>query len=101
MRNYELIYIIKTSVDAEQIPTVVEKYKQLLEANGGEIVKLDEWGKRRLAYEVDKNREGYYVLMNFKSSTDACKELERILRIDEKILKYLVVRLEEEKVIAS
>lgn len=98
MRNYEVIYIIKTSVDTEQIPAVVEKYKQLLESNGGEIVKIEEWGKRRLAYEVNKNREGYYVLMNVKSSTSACQELERILKIDEVILKYLIIRLEEEKV---
>lgn len=98
MRNYELMYIIKTNVDDEKRPEVIEKYKQIITNNGGEIVNLDEWGKRRLAYEVDKNREGYYVLMNFKSSVEACQELERLIKIDEAILKHLVVRLEDEKV---
>jgi small subunit ribosomal protein S6 len=98
MRNYELMYIIKTNVDDEKRPEVVEKYKQIIVNSGGEIVKLDEWGKRRLAYEVDKNREGYYVLMNFKSSKEACQELDRLMKIDEAILKRLIVRLEEEKV---
>lgn len=98
MRNYELMYIINTSVDDEKRPAVIEKYKQIIVDNGGEIVKVDEWGKRRLAYEVNKNREGYYVLMNFKSSTGACQELERLIKIDEEILKHLVIRLEEEKV---
>ncbi|MGI6332489.1 MAG: 30S ribosomal protein S6 [Zhaonellaceae bacterium] len=98
MRNYELMYIINNNVDEEQRPAVIEKYKQIVLDNGGEVANVEEWGKRRLAYEVKKNREGYYVLMNFKSSTEACQELERLIKIDEAILKHLVVRLEDEKV---
>jgi small subunit ribosomal protein S6 len=98
MRNYELMYIINNNVDEEQRPAVIEKYKQIVLDNGGEVANVEEWGKRRLAYEVKKNREGYYVLMNFKSSTEACQELERLIKIDEAILKHLVVRHEDEKV---
>lgn len=98
MRDYETLYIIKPDVEAERIPAVVEKFKQLVLDNGGEIVKVEEWGKRRLAYEVQKIREGYYVLMNFKSSTAASQELERIFKITDEILRYLVIRLDEQKV---
>ncbi|HHU33203.1 MAG TPA: 30S ribosomal protein S6 [Clostridia bacterium] len=98
MRNYELMYIINKNVDDEQRPAVIEKYKQIILDNGGEVANVEEWGMRRLAYEVKKNREGYYVLMNFKSSTEACQELERLIKIDEAILKHLVVRHEDEKV---
>jgi len=98
MRNYELMYIINTNVDDEKRLSIIEKYKQIILDNGGEVTNVEEWGKRRLAYEVKKNREGYYVLMNFRSSTEACQELERLVKIDEAILKHLVVRLEDEKV---
>jgi len=98
MRDYELMYIINTNVDDEKRPAVIEKYKQIITDGGGEIVKVDEWGKRRLAYEVNKNREGYYVLMNYKSSIAACQELERLMKIDEAILKHLVIKPGEVKV---
>jgi len=92
------MYIINTNVDDEKRLSIIEKYKQIILDNGGEVTNVEEWGKRRLAYEVKKNREGYYVLMNFRSSTEACQELERLVKIDEAILKHLVVRLEDEKV---
>ncbi|WP_227763054.1 30S ribosomal protein S6 [Zhaonella formicivorans] len=97
MRSYEALYIIKPSVEAEQIPAVVEKFKQLIVDNGGEVTNVDEWGKRRLAYEVEKHREGYYVLMNFKSPAQTAHELERIFKIADEILRYLVIRLDEKK----
>lgn len=98
MRDYEVMYIINPEADDEKRNAIIEKYKQIVVDNGGEVVKVEDWGKRRLAYEVKKNREGYYVLMNFKSSAQTSQELERLIKIDEEILKHLVVKLEDQKV---
>lgn len=97
MRNYEALYIIKPELEEEKIAAVVEKFKQLIVDNGGEVTQLEEWGKRKLAYEVKKYREGYYVLMNFKSSVEAARELERIFKISDDVIRYLLVRLDDEK----
>ncbi|MDS1030563.1 30S ribosomal protein S6 [Bacillota bacterium LX-D] len=97
MRNYETLYIIKPDVEEEQTAALVERFKQIVEGNGGEVTKVDQWGKRRLAYEVDKYHDGFYVLMNFKSEPAAAQELERIFKITDEMLRYLVVRLDEEK----
>jgi small subunit ribosomal protein S6 len=97
MRNYEAMYILKTDADAEKMAANVEKYRKLIVDNGGEIVKLDEWGKRKLAYEVMKQREGYYVLMNFKSEAPAVHELDRVLKISDDIIRFLIVKLDEKK----
>ena len=74
---------------------VVEKFNAIIEANGGEVVKTDLWGKRRLAYEIEKVREGYYVLVTFKAEADLPAELERNFRIADDIMRYMVVRLPE------
>jgi len=97
MRSYECIYIINPELEAEGISAAVEKYSNLVTANGGEIVKVDEWGRRRLAYEIQKRRDGYYVLMEYKGAADFVAELERIMLIDENIMKFLVTRKEEVK----
>ncbi len=94
MRTYELLYIIRPDLEAEQITAVVEKFKALLENNGAEITRLDSWGKRRLAYEVKDFREGYYVLVQFKSEPQAAAELDRIIKITEEVLKHLITRLD-------
>jgi len=95
VNDYEVVYIIKPEVEEDAISELVKKYSDLVANNDGEVVNVDEWGKRKLAYEIMKYNEGYYVLMEFKSSSDFVKELERLLRIDEKILKFLVTRKEQ------
>ncbi len=95
MRQYETMYVLKPDVEPEQTAELVAKYQSLVTEHGGVIDQLQEIGKRRLAYEIDKNREGYYVLMQYSADTDFTKELERVLRIEDAVLRYLTVRLGE------
>lgn len=92
MRKYECLYIIDADLEEEAIQAVVDKYSALLEKNGCEEINVDAWGKRRLAYEIRKKREGYYVLMEYAGPADFVSELERLMRIDEKVMKYLVTK---------
>lgn len=95
MRAYEALYIIRLEQDEEQINAVIEKFKTLVENRGGEITKLDKWGKRRLAYEIKHNREGFYVLMEFNGEPDTVAELDRVYRITDEVLKFMIIREEE------
>lgn len=91
MRNYELMYIIRPDVDQETVQAVTEKFQGII-VNGGEIVKHDIMGKRRLAYEINKHREGTYVLVNFTATSDVVNELERVLKISDEVIRHIVVR---------
>ena len=95
MRQYETMYVLKPELEAEQTAELVAKYQSLVTEHGGQMDELQEMGKRRLAYEIDKYREGYYVLMKYTADTDFTKELERIMRIEDDMLRYLTVRLGE------
>ena len=98
MNRYEMIYIIDTGLEEAARKELIEKVSALISANGGEIEKVDEtWGKRRLAYAIDYKTEGWYVLVNFKAPADLPRELERNLQINENVLRYLVVKLEEKR----
>ena len=98
MNRYEMIYIIDTGLEEAARKELIEKVSGLITANGGEIEKVDEtWGKRRLAYAIDYKTEGWYVLVNFKAPADLPRELERNLQINENVLRYLVVKLEEKR----
>ena len=95
MRTYEVLYIIRPELDEEQTEAMVEKFKSLIENNGGEITKLDKWGKRKLAYEIKHSREGFYVLMEFKGEAKISAELDRVFRITDEVLKHTIIREEE------
>ena len=98
MNRYEMIYIIDTGLEDSARKELVEKVSALIENNGGEIEKVDEtWGKRKLAYAIDYKTEGWYVLVNFKAPVELPRELERNLQINENVLRYLVVKLEEKR----
>jgi small subunit ribosomal protein S6 len=98
MNRYEMIYIIDTGLEETARKELIEKVSALIEANGGEIEKVDEtWGKRRLAYAIDYKTEGWYVLVNFKAPAELPRELERNLQINENVLRYLVVKLVEKR----
>ena len=90
MNQYEVLYLITPELDEETNKAVIEKFAGIITENGGEIVKQDEWGKRRLAYAIDYKTEGYYVLVEFKSEPALPAELERNFRNDERILRYMV-----------
>ncbi|MBQ8537886.1 MAG: 30S ribosomal protein S6 [Clostridia bacterium] len=97
MNRYELTYIIDTALEESARKELIEKFNQLIVANGGEVEKVDEWGKRRLAYAIDYKTEGYYVLTTFKANPDVPREIERNLQINDSVIRYLVVKLEEKK----
>ena len=88
--NYEVVYIIDPAQGEEAIAATVAKFRTLAEQNGSDVV-VDEWGKRRLAYAIDYKTEGYYVLMSFTSEPAFPRELDRILRITDGIMRSLIV----------
>lgn len=90
MNQYEVLYLITPELDEETNKAVIEKFAGIITNNGGEIVKQDEWGKRRLAYAIDYKTEGYYVLVHFDAAATLPAELERNFRNDERILRYMV-----------
>jgi len=94
MRAYEVMYIIKPELE-EQTEAVIEKFKSLIENNGGEITKLDKWGKRKLAYEIEHSRDGFYVLVKFNGEAATVAELDRVFRITDEVLKHIILREEE------
>jgi small subunit ribosomal protein S6 len=95
MRIYEELFIIKPDVPEEEADQFVETLRTQLTAAGATIDKIDKWGKRRLAYRVDKYREGSYVLIQFTAGPDSVKELERRLRVADMVLKFITVRIDE------
>lgn len=98
MNRYELTYIIDTALEDTARKELVEKYAELLKKHDGEIEKIDEtWGKRRLAYAINDMWEGWYVQVTFKSEGELPKEIERNLENNDKILRYLIIKLEEKK----
>lgn len=88
------MFILKSNLEEEKRNAVIEKFKGIVEANG-EIEKFEEWGNKKLAYEINKVNEGYYVLMNFKAGIDVPKELDRNFRISDDVMRHLTVSLEE------
>ena len=101
MNKYELIYIIDTTVEETARKALIEKFNGIIAANGGEVVKVEEWGKRRLAYAIDYKTEGYYVYVAFNAASELPKELSRNLGINESIIRSQVVKLLEKKSIVK
>ena len=98
MNRYELTYIIDTALEEEARKELIEKISSLIAQNGGEVEKVDEtWGKRRLAYPINDKPEGYYVLVTMQAPAELPKEIERNLRINENVLRSLVIKVEEKK----
>ena len=98
MNRYELTYIIDTALEETARKELIEKVSELIKQNGGEVEKVDEtWGKRRLAYPINDKPEGYYVLLTLTAPAELPKEIERNLGINENVLRYLTIKLEEKK----
>ena len=96
MRDYELLYIIKTEVGEEQTQAVIDSYNGILEGEGATVEKVDKWGKRKLAYTIDKKyTDGFYVLVNFKGEANAVDEVDRLMKIDENLLRHMITRVDE------
>ena len=91
---YELMYIVRPTVDEQSLATVNEKVDKFVSANGGELVKREDWGKRRLAYPIAKFTEGFYSVLQFNLPAPSVRTLERSLELTEEILRFLVTRVE-------
>jgi small subunit ribosomal protein S6 len=89
MRKYEVMFIIRPEADEDAVKATVEKFHNIIN-NGGEVTKSEVMGKRRLAYEINKYRDGYYVLVNFNAVPAVVAELERVMKISDEIIRYLI-----------
>jgi small subunit ribosomal protein S6 len=94
MKKYESIVIFVPSLTEDDYKASLERVKNVILNGGGVIDNVDEWGKRRLAYEINKINEGYYVLLNFSSNPDLPKEFDRVLRISDNVLRHMVIALD-------
>lgn len=95
IRKYETMYVLRPDLEEEAIKQNVQKFSNLIVEQGGQVEKVDEWGKRKLAYPIENFREGYYVLMNFTAQPFVPRELERVYKITDEVIRYLIVREDE------
>ncbi len=93
MRTYESVIVIDSLLKSEEIEAIIEKVERIINNNGGQIVEIDRWGKKRLAYEIKKRQYGYYVDFIFQGPGNLIYVLEREYGLDENILRYLTVHL--------
>ncbi|MBT9172446.1 MAG: 30S ribosomal protein S6 [Syntrophomonadaceae bacterium] len=95
MSRYETMFILKPDLEEEKYDALIAKFKGIIEAGKGEVINLTRIGRRRLAYEVKKFREGFYLLLNYSGESSVTDELERNFRITDDVIRYLIVKEEE------
>ena len=95
MPLYESIFIARQDIPATQVETLSAMFADIVKAQGGEVTKTEQWGLRNLAYRINKNKKGHYVMFNLDAPPAAVTELERNMRIHEDILRFMTVRVEE------
>ena len=94
MPFYENVFIARQDLTPAKVAELTDKYASVVEAAGGKVSKRENWGLRTLAYKIQKNRKGYYTLMNIDAPADAIVEMERLMRLDENLLRYLTVKVD-------
>lgn len=94
MNKYELAVVVSAKIEDEERAAVIDKCKALIERFGGTITNVDDWGKKRLAYEIQKMKEGFYYFIQFEAESSAPAEIESRIRIMDNVLRYLVVKNE-------
>jgi small subunit ribosomal protein S6 len=95
-RSYELLFIIAPNVEAEEdITAIIERFKGIIEAGGGAVTNINRWGRRKLAYEIKGFTEGFYVIMEFDSDSDLAKELERLVKLTDTVIRHLLIRADD------
>lgn len=95
MRHYETTFVIDSLLKAEEIDAIIGKYERFITTNGGEILRIDRWGKRRLAFEIKKRQYGFYVYVRFMGPSNIPKLIEREYRLNENVLRYLTLVLDK------
>lgn len=98
MNIYENIIIMNAAISDEEAEAAVTKIKDLVTGQGGEVLKVDVWGRRKLAYEIKKQKKGLYVLLIYKTPSATVKKLEDFYKVFDVVLKYMVVKLEKKQV---
>ncbi|MCX7515348.1 30S ribosomal protein S6 [Frateuria sp. STR12] len=94
MRHYEIVFLVHPD-QSEQVPAMIDRYKALIEADGGQIHRLEDWGRRQLAYPIENLAKAHYVLLNIEVGQNALNELESGFRFNDAVLRHLVVRRDE------
>jgi len=92
MRRYETIYILRPSLNEEAINAVVEKAHDTITSTNGTVIELDRWGMRKLAYQIKKETQGFYIFCDYSATPEAVTEMERRFRIDDAVLRYMTVK---------
>ena len=95
MALYEHVFLARQDISGQQVEQLVETLRGILEANGGKVGKVENWGLKTLTYRIKKNRKAYYTLMNIDAPAAAVHEMERQMRFNEDILRYITIRVEE------
>ena len=95
MNKYEIMYIIRPDIEEEAQKSLIERFNKILTDNGAEITKVDEKGKKRLAYEINDYRDGYYVVIYFTSGDEAVNEFDRLAKFSDDIVRHMVLRDEQ------
>jgi len=94
MRHYEVVFLVHPD-QSEQVPAMIERYKTLIEGDNGKIHRLEDWGRRQLAYPIDNLAKAHYVMLNIEVSQNALNELETGFRFNDAVLRHLVIRRDE------
>ncbi len=95
MRHYETTYILRPNLGEEQCTEIIDRTNAIVTGDQGVLIHLDRWGVKRLAYEISKEVQGYYVYMNYAAPAATVAEMERIFRIDDRVLRFLTVKLND------
>jgi len=99
--RYETVCIVKPDVGDEIVKGIIQKISAAVEADNGKVVKVDEWGRKRLAYPIQKKNEGFYFVIEFNCTAETSRELGRLLKLNEDVLRYQTIRLDEEEETAA
>jgi len=92
LTNYEAMFILRPDLEEEKVAEIMDRFRALVENRGGEVTKLEKWGKRRLAYEIQHLWEGLYIILRFKGNTEIVQELDRVFKISDEVIRHMIVR---------
>ncbi len=95
MSKYEVMYIINANVDEEKRTALIEQLNGIITSEGGKIVRVDEWGMKEFAYEIDDMTKGYYVIVTFEAENEALNEFDRLMRINPSVVRFMIVNIDD------
>lgn len=95
VKNYESVVIINAALEEEQVESIITKLVDNLKINGAEVLDVDKWGRKRLAYPIQKSKSGYYLLIRYDAPSELISKFERMLRLDENIIRYITILLDK------